>query len=105
MDIGIIYRVAYRIVVASLVVCRLLVVGMLLLERTGFIKIDEKAIQPPQMRGAYTGPVLAAERLHKSVPSRQNRTLVPEKTGTYQGKGRDASEDRHGRGQRRADLL
>jgi hypothetical protein len=44
VDIGIIYRVAYRIVVASLVVCLLLVVGMLLLERTGFIKIDEKAI-------------------------------------------------------------
>jgi hypothetical protein len=43
---GIIYRVAYRIVVASLVVCLLLVVGMLLLERTGFIEIDEKAIQP-----------------------------------------------------------
>jgi Domain of unknown function (DUF427) len=42
---GIIYRVAYRIVVASLVVCLLLVVGMLL-ERTGFIKIVEKAIQP-----------------------------------------------------------
>ena len=37
---------AYRIVVASLVVCLLLVVGMLLLERTGFIEIDEKAIQP-----------------------------------------------------------
>jgi hypothetical protein len=42
---GIIYRVAYRIVVASLVVCLLLVVGMLL-ERTGFIELDEKAIQP-----------------------------------------------------------
>jgi hypothetical protein len=33
------HRVAYRIVVASLVVCLLLVVGLLLLERTGFIEI------------------------------------------------------------------
>jgi hypothetical protein len=40
------YPVAYRILVASLVVCLLLIVGMLLLERTGFIEIDEKAIQP-----------------------------------------------------------
>jgi hypothetical protein len=39
------HRVAYRILVASLVVC-LSVVGGLLLERTGFIEIDEKAIQP-----------------------------------------------------------
>src|SRR5215210_5231282 len=40
------YRVAYRILVASLVLCLLLVVGLSLLERTGFIEIDEKAIQP-----------------------------------------------------------
>jgi hypothetical protein len=32
-------RVAYRILVASLVVCLLLVVGLLLLKRTGFIEI------------------------------------------------------------------
>jgi hypothetical protein len=38
--------VAYRILVASLVVCLLLVVGLLVLERTGLIEIDEKAIQP-----------------------------------------------------------
>jgi hypothetical protein len=44
------YWWAYRILVASLVVCLLLVVGMLLLERTGFIEIG------------------------------QNRTLVPEET-------------------------
>jgi hypothetical protein len=40
------YRVAYRILVASLVLCLLLIVGLLLLERTGFIDIDEKQIQP-----------------------------------------------------------
>jgi Domain of unknown function (DUF427) len=71
---GIIYRVAYRIVVASLVVCHLLVVGMLL-ERTGFIELDEKAIQPEVVscqighkdmevrvlgaRAAYRGEVVA----------------------------------------------
>jgi hypothetical protein len=38
--------VAYRILVASLVVCLLLVGGLLVLERTGLIEIDEKAIQP-----------------------------------------------------------
>jgi hypothetical protein len=43
---GIMYRVAYRILVASLVLCLLLVGGLLLLERTGSIEIDEKAIQP-----------------------------------------------------------
>jgi hypothetical protein len=40
------YRVAYRLLVASLVLCLLLVGGLLLLERTGFIGIDEKEIQP-----------------------------------------------------------
>jgi hypothetical protein len=40
------YRVAYRILVASLVLCLLLVLGLFLLERTGFIEIDEKEIQP-----------------------------------------------------------
>jgi hypothetical protein len=40
------YRVAYRMLVASLVVCLSLVVGLLVLERTGFIEIDEKEIQP-----------------------------------------------------------
>jgi hypothetical protein len=40
------YRVAYRILVASLVLCLLLVCGLLLLERTGLIEIDEKQIQP-----------------------------------------------------------
>jgi hypothetical protein len=40
------YRVAYRILVASLVLCLLFVGGLSLLERTGFIEIDEKAIQP-----------------------------------------------------------
>jgi hypothetical protein len=40
------HRVTYRILVASLVLCLLLVVGLLLSERTGFIEIDEKAIQP-----------------------------------------------------------
>jgi hypothetical protein len=39
-------RVAYRILVASLVLCLLLVGGLWLLERTGLIEIDEKAIQP-----------------------------------------------------------
>jgi hypothetical protein len=39
-------RVAYRILVASLVMCLLVVFGLLLLERTGFIEIDEKQIQP-----------------------------------------------------------
>jgi hypothetical protein len=38
--------VAYRMVVASLMLCFLLVVGLLLLERTGFIEIDEREIQP-----------------------------------------------------------
>ena len=37
---------AYRILIASLVVCLLLVGGLLVLERTGLIEIDEKAIQP-----------------------------------------------------------
>ena len=37
---------AYRMLVASLVVCLSLVVGLLVLERTGFIEIDEKEIQP-----------------------------------------------------------
>ena len=40
------YRVAYRILVASLVLCVLLLCGLLLLERTGRVEIDEKAIQP-----------------------------------------------------------
>jgi len=40
------HRVAYRILVASLVLCLLLVGGLLLLERSGFIEIDEKEIQP-----------------------------------------------------------
>ena len=40
------HRVAYRILVASLVLGLLLVVGLLVLERTGLIEIDEKAIQP-----------------------------------------------------------
>jgi hypothetical protein len=38
--------VAYRILVASLVVCLLLLCGLLLLERTGFVEIDERQIQP-----------------------------------------------------------
>ncbi len=37
---------AYRILVAPLVVCLLLLCGLLLLERTGFIEIDERNIQP-----------------------------------------------------------
>ena len=37
---------AYRILIASLVVCLLLVGGLLVLERTDLIEIDEKAIQP-----------------------------------------------------------
>ncbi|MDQ3437664.1 MAG: hypothetical protein M3491_10135 [Actinomycetota bacterium] len=37
---------AYRILVASLVVCLLLLCGLLLLERTGFVEIDERQIQP-----------------------------------------------------------
>ncbi|MBA3702894.1 MAG: hypothetical protein H0W79_08740 [Rubrobacteraceae bacterium] len=42
---------AYRILVGkalrlSLVLCLLLLCGLLVLERTGFIEIDEKAIQP-----------------------------------------------------------
>jgi hypothetical protein len=40
------YRVAYRMLVALLVVCLSLVVGLLVVERTGFIEIDEKEIQP-----------------------------------------------------------
>jgi len=38
--------VAYRILISSLVVCLLVVNGLLVLERTGFIEIDEKQIQP-----------------------------------------------------------
>jgi hypothetical protein len=38
--------VAYRILIASLVVCLLLVVGLIVSERTGFVEIDERAIQP-----------------------------------------------------------
>ena len=37
---------AYRILVASLVVCLSLVGGLLLSERAGFIEIDERNIQP-----------------------------------------------------------
>jgi hypothetical protein len=37
--------VAYRMLVASLVMC-LLLVGGLLLERTGLVEIDEREIQP-----------------------------------------------------------
>ena len=37
---------AYRILISSLVVCLLVVGGLLMLERTGFIEIDEKVIQP-----------------------------------------------------------
>jgi hypothetical protein len=44
---GIIYCVAYRILVASLVVCLLLVVG-LLLERTGFIEIGQNRTLVPE---------------------------------------------------------
>jgi hypothetical protein len=40
------YRVAYRILVASLVLCLLVVGGPLPLERTGLIEIDERKIQP-----------------------------------------------------------
>jgi hypothetical protein len=43
---GIMYCMAYRILIPSLVLCLLLVGGMLVLERTGLIEIDEKAIQP-----------------------------------------------------------
>jgi hypothetical protein len=42
----IIYRVAYRILVGSLVLCVLLLCGPLLSERTGRVEIDQKAIQP-----------------------------------------------------------
>ena len=34
------YRVAYRISMASLVLCLLLIVGLLLLKRTGVVEID-----------------------------------------------------------------
>ena len=37
---------AYRILIASLVVCLLLAGCLLVLERTDLIEIDEKAIQP-----------------------------------------------------------
>ena len=37
---------AYRILISSLLVCLLVVGGLLVLERTGFIEIDEKVIQP-----------------------------------------------------------
>jgi hypothetical protein len=40
------HRVAYRIVVASLVVCLLLVGGLVVLERASLIEIDEREIQP-----------------------------------------------------------
>jgi hypothetical protein len=40
------YRMAYRILIPLLVLCLLLVSGLLVLERTGLIEIDEKAIQP-----------------------------------------------------------
>ncbi len=43
---GIMYRVAYRILVVSLVLLCILLLSLLLLERTGFIEIDEKEIQP-----------------------------------------------------------
>src|SRR5215212_6664935 len=70
----------------------------------------------PQMRGAYTdlapsGQPMRLQRVrpaeNRIEPWRQRATL---RTGTgseetYQGKGRDASGDRHGRGQRRTDLL
>jgi hypothetical protein len=46
VNIRIMYRVAYRILVPSLVVCLLLVGGLWLLERTGLIEIDEREIQP-----------------------------------------------------------
>jgi hypothetical protein len=36
----------YRILVASLVLCLLLLCGLLLSERTGLIEIDERKIQP-----------------------------------------------------------
>lgn len=68
------WRVAYRVSVASLVVCLLLVGGLLVSERTGLIEIDEKQIQPEVIscqighrdtevrvfgsRGAYRGEVL-----------------------------------------------
>jgi hypothetical protein len=38
--------VAYRILISSLMLCLLVVGGLLVLERTGFIEIDENAIQP-----------------------------------------------------------
>src|SRR5215208_6171939 len=70
----------------------------------------------PQARGAYTdlapsGQPMRLQRVrpaeNRIEPWRQRATL---RTGTgseetYQGKGRDASGDRHGRGQRRTDLL
>ena len=37
---------AYRILVASLVVCLLLVGGLWLLEKTGHVEVDERQIQP-----------------------------------------------------------
>jgi len=39
------YRVAYRISMASLVLCLLLIVGLLLLKRTGVVEIDGRGIQ------------------------------------------------------------
>ena len=39
-------QVAYRSLTAALVGCLLLVGGLLVLERTGLIEIDERAVQP-----------------------------------------------------------
>ena len=39
-------QMAYRILIAALVGCLLLVSGLLVLERTGLIEIDERAVQP-----------------------------------------------------------
>jgi hypothetical protein len=72
--------VAYRIVVASLVVCLLLVVGLLLLERTGFLEIDEKAIQPE---------VVSCQIGHKDMEVRvlgqEQRTVGRSSPGTSSG--------------------
>jgi hypothetical protein len=95
------YRIAYRILIRSLVLCLLLVGGMLVLERTGLIEIDEKAIQPEvvscqvgqndmkvRVQGE-TGPRIVG-RLSRGTSSGSPRSAgAPSTTGT--GRKRDSA--------------
>ena len=67
---------AYRVVVASLVVCLLLLCALLLSERTGLVEIDEREIQP-EVISCQIGPRDTEVRVFGSRGAYRGETLVP----------------------------